>query len=87
MKPATTNAFPKIAMSVRNPLSGKYLTDIRGNAFHPKHQKELQSCCSCDRLICEPLTGGGRIYPDKRPVCNICFKTAINDQKPGNRRL
>jgi hypothetical protein len=58
-------------------INGEYEVDLFGNEFHAAHARELKRCSVCNRLICEPLTRGGMVYGDGRPVCNICYKGAV----------
>ncbi len=63
------------------PIRGKYFEDNWGNCFCVVHQSELDKCFSCSRLICKNLTGGGVEYADTRKICNLCRKTAIDDDR------
>ena len=63
------------------PLLGVFHEDAWGNRFCVKHTNEFHRCSCCQRLICEPLTGGGVAYQDKRLVCNICRQTAIDTKE------
>lgn len=64
----------------QQPLTSVYLTDLFGNQTCATHKQQLPACCSCGRLVCAQLTGGGRSYPDKRTICNLCYRTAVMDQ-------
>lgn len=63
------------------PLKGKYSEDIYKNKFHTYHLNEMHLCDSCNRIICQALTNGGHDYLDGRHICNICYATAVFDQK------
>ncbi len=53
------------------PLSRRYFLDFWGNAFCNTHQ-DYSTCASCNRIVCENLTGGGMKYPDGLLICNLC---------------
>lgn len=63
----------------RLPLTGEYQIDAFGNEFHPHHSNEYKNCVSCNRLVCEPLTRGGKRYADGRTICNLCYPKAVFD--------
>ena len=63
------------------PIQGEFFEDNWGNSFCLVHQSELDKCFSCTRLICKNLTGGGVEYSDTRRICNLCRKTAIDDDQ------
>jgi hypothetical protein len=65
------------------PLEGQYLEDYWGDRYCPRHRDELPKCFSCQRLICEPLTGGGVRYADGRHLCHRCRATAIDQVAAG----
>jgi hypothetical protein len=46
------------------------------NAFHQKH-RDLPQCSICSRCICQAITSGGTVYPDKRHICRLCETTAV----------
>lgn len=62
------------------PMHGTFLVGSWGESFCKSHQSELKPCFSCNRLICQKLTGGGVEYQDGRQICNTCRETAIDDQ-------
>lgn len=65
----------------RAPFFGLVEMDAWGNRYCAHHSNELPRCTCCQRLICDVLTGGGVAYRDKRLVCNICRKTAIDTKE------
>ncbi len=74
------NIIPKC--SVCNlPLKGKYSEDVYKNKFHAYHLNEMHLCDCCNRLICQALTNGGHDYSDGRHICNLCYLTAVFEQK------
>lgn len=62
----------------RTSLSGFLEEDAWGNRYCQRHAKEFPRCTCCQRLICDQLTNGGVAYKDKRLVCNLCRRTAID---------
>lgn len=58
-------------------VSGEYIIDYWGNAYHLRHQGEAPCCDSCSRFISPELTGGGVRYDDGRYICNICRPTSV----------
>ena len=62
------------------PLIGKFSIDIWGNRFCIKHNKKLVPCTSCQRLISDGLTRGGKKYKDGTPICNLCLPHAVTSQ-------
>lgn len=69
------------------PLKGKYSEDIYKNKFHTYHLNEMHLCDACNRIICQALTNGGHDYLDGRHICNICYATAVFDQKQFEKLL
>lgn len=63
------------------PLRDVFRPDNYGNKYHSSHKTELKLCDSCGRLICQSLTGGGRDYSDGRHICNLCYSTAVTDNR------
>lgn len=61
------------------PLIGRFYSDGRGYQFCAHHVKELPRCFSCQRLICQSITGGGVRLSDGRALCHICKPNAIVD--------
>lgn len=68
-------------------ITGQYLIDEWGNAFCTHHDADLPRCASCGRRICQPLTNGGVVYSDGRKVCDLCRKTAVDDQTQVSRSM
>lgn len=60
-------------------LTGTFSVDFYGNQYHSFHEKEYLRCTSCNRLITNLLTNGGKDYTDGRSICNICYPEAIFD--------
>ncbi|UCD94806.1 MAG: protein DA1 [Candidatus Zixiibacteriota bacterium] len=60
-------------------ITGEYLQDFWGNAYHSSHKGEFPQCESCGRFISEEITGGGSRYPDGRHICNLCKSKALTD--------
>lgn len=71
---------PKCSVCLQ-PMKKEFLQDAWGNRFCRIHRKKLPRCFSCQRIICDAITQGGKAYEDKRTVCNICFASAVNDQQ------
>ena len=61
------------------PITGKYVKDYWGNAYHAGHLREALRCFYCGRLISKGLTGGGKTYPDGRVICTLCLKSAVDN--------
>lgn len=64
-------------------LKGEYVANGWGETYCKEHAAGLPLCSSCDRPICEALTGGGRRYGDGRTVCHRCRRTAVDDGAAG----
>lgn len=69
------------------PLTGKYVASFWGENYHVEHQDQLEPCSSCQRPICDQLTGGGFRYEDGRTMCAICRDTAIDSLGVGEQLL
>jgi hypothetical protein len=54
-----------------------YIKDFWGNFYHEYHTKKMPECDNCNRLICDPLTGGGYSVNSQRYICNICKPDVI----------
>lgn len=65
------------------PIRSTYATNVWGEIYCEKHEREFERCYSCGRLICEELTGGGVEYDDGRWLCNRCRDTAIDTAADG----
>lgn len=76
----TNSVLPKCAVCLE-PLSGTYTIDAYGNKYHSFHNKELNKCSCCDRLISKNTTGGGNSLSDGRYICNICGATSVYSQR------
>ncbi len=63
------------------PLLVKHVVDQFGNRYCEVHQGQFPTCCGCGRLVCAPITGGGRRYADDRHICNLCFPSAVLEAK------
>lgn len=74
-------AFNKTCDVCASPLVGRYFSDGRGYQFCAHHTKQLPRCFSCQRLICQSITGGGVRLSDGRALCHICKPSAIVDAK------
>lgn len=61
------------------PITGKYVKDYWGNAYHAGHLREALRCFYCGRLISKGLTGGGKTYRDGRVICALCLKSAVDN--------
>jgi hypothetical protein len=61
-------------------LEGTYIIDYYGNKYHSFHERDYERCTSCNRLISNSITKGGRSYSDGRSICNLCFPEAVLDQ-------
>ena len=68
-------------------LKGQYQVNAWGDTFCEAHEAQTPKCYSCQRPICKGATGGGARYGDGRTVCNLCRKTAIDDEKAAQRVL
>jgi hypothetical protein len=69
---------PKCSVCGKN-LSGTISVDYYGNKYHLIHENEYTRCTSCNRLVTEALTKGGKKYSDGRSICNLCYPEAIFD--------
>lgn len=69
---------PKCSVCGKN-LSGTISIDYYGNKYHLIHENEYAKCTSCNRLVTESLTKGGKKYSDGRSICNLCYPEAIFD--------
>ena len=65
----------------KSPFIGLVEVDTWGNRYCTRHSKEFPRCTCCQRLICEAITSGGVAYRDKRLVCNICRKSAVDTKE------
>jgi hypothetical protein len=77
---------PKCAVC-KSPLVGEYREDIYHNKYHAYHSRDLYICDCCDRIICDAITNGGKTYNDGRHICNICYSSAIFEQKQFEKLL
>ncbi len=59
------------------PMRAEHLENYWGEKYCKRHERELERCESCSRLISTNLTDGGITYADGRAMCNRCRKTAI----------
>ena len=59
------------------PVEDTYIKDFWGNFYHEYHTKKMPECDNCNRLICDPLTGGGYSVNSQRYICNICTPDVI----------
>lgn len=64
-------------------LKGEYVVNAWGDAYCHGHASGLPACYSCQRVICQRLTGGGVRYGDGRAVCSRCRRTAIDSNAQG----
>ena len=62
------------------PMKGEYIQDFWGNKYCSSHA-DLPHCFSCGRVISKRISGGGIRYADERVICEICHKTAVDDDK------
>jgi hypothetical protein len=60
-------------------ISGRYLQNYWGQAYHSYHKEKVHPCEHCSRPITQSLTGGGYEYDDGRFVCGICYRTAVKE--------
>lgn len=69
-------------------IIGEYLTDYWGHTYHAAHAREFATCLYCSRLL-HPTTGGGGglVYPDGRPICRVCHKTAVHRDVDARRTV
>ena len=61
----------------KQPVEDTYIKDFWGNFYHEYHTKKMPECDNCNRLICDPLTGGGYSVNSQRYICNICRPEVI----------
>ncbi len=74
------SVLPKCAVCLE-PLSGTYTIDAYGNKYHSSHNREMNKCSCCDRIISKNTTGGGNALADGRYICNICGATSVYSQR------
>jgi hypothetical protein len=72
--------LPKCAICGKS-MDDKYIVDCYGNKYHPYHKNEAPTCDCCNRLISQTITHGGKKYADGRSICNICYSSAVFDQR------
>jgi len=68
-------------------LEDTFIEDIYHIKYHKYHKNEYPVCDCCNRIICQRVTQGGRRYSDGRNICNICFASAVFDQREIERLL
>lgn len=66
-------------------INGQYHTTFWGEVYCAQHQGKTPECTYCGRYIGDRHNRGGKEYSDGRQVCNICLKTAVNDEREGRR--
>jgi hypothetical protein len=59
-------------------LKGEYTVNSWNETYCEAHAKGLPTCYSCQRVICDRMTGGGVRYGDGRSMCNRCRRSAID---------
>ncbi len=69
--------FPKCSVCGK-PIDGKYYIDEFGLKYHQYHEKKLNRCDNCNRLISDKTTRGGVKYGDGRNICNLCNRKKLN---------
>lgn len=67
----------------QQPMPTRYLSNAWGDQYCQRHEKELPKCFSCERLVCDSLTGGGVRYADGRWMCTRCRRTAVDQERKG----
>jgi hypothetical protein len=65
------------------PVSRQYIDNYWGEQYCQRHTDELPACYSCNRPICEHLTGEGVRLGDGRTVCELCRATAVDRPADG----
>lgn len=70
--------LPKCAVCGK-PLEAEYIVDAFDNRYHSYHSREMAKCDNCNRVICERITHGGKIYSDGRNICSLCNENAVFD--------
>lgn len=68
-------------------LKGEFIVNGWDEAYCEAHAKGLPTCYSCQRVICDRMTGGGVRYGDGRSMCNRCRRTAIDQVTQGQSVL
>lgn len=63
------------------PLKESYTIDIYGTKYHTAHLSEMSKCDCCERIISQATTGGGCALSDGRHICNLCYSTAVYNQR------
>ena len=66
-------------------IRGKYVQTFWGEHYCAHHQGTAPECTYCGRFLGDRSNRGGQRYPDGRNVCNICLKTAVNDEDEAQR--
>jgi len=60
-------------------ISGKYILDYWGNAYHTDHEGNVPRCDFCARFIVGELADGMIRFRDGRCLCGICAPTSVTD--------
>ena len=71
----------------RRGIVGTSLTDYWGHTYHAEHARDLATCLYCGKLCHEAIGGGGLLYPDGRPICRGCHKTAVHRDGDAQRTV
>ena len=60
-------------------VSGQYILDYWGNAYHSEHQNEVPTCDFCSRFATNDLFDTGIMFKDGRFLCGICRPSAVEN--------